>query len=109
MALVEDVYKVTRAFPRSEVFALASQMQRAAVSVPANIAEGQARGYRAEYAHHLAVALGSLAELLTHIEIARRLGYVTAAEATRLADRADALRRQVNALRITLLARLPAK
>jgi four helix bundle protein len=106
MDIVEDVYRATHAFPRAELFALASQMQRAAVSVPANIAEGHTRGYTGEYAHHVAVSMGSLAELVTHIEIARRLGYLGSAEASELSDKADALGRQLNSLRAALRSEL---
>ena len=75
MDLVISVYSVTRGFPKTETFGLASQMQRAAVSVPSNIAEGH--GLKQTHAHsrHLAIASGSLAELQTQIEISRRLGY----------------------------------
>jgi len=107
VGLVEEVYRATRAFPRSELFALTSQMQRAAVSVPANIAEGQVRGYAGEYLHHLAIAHGSLAELLTHIEIARRLGYLPDTQATALAGKAESLSRQINALRAALGTKYP--
>ena len=75
MDLVISVYSVTRDFPKSEMFGLASQMQRAAVSVPSNIAEGHALKQTQAYARHLAIASGSLAELQTQTEIARRLGY----------------------------------
>jgi four helix bundle protein len=105
--LVEEVYGATRAFPRSEVFGLTGQMQRAAVSVPANIAEGQVRGYTGEYVHHLAMAHGSLAELLTLIEIAQRLSYLTNEQAAELAGRAEALSRQINALRGALGTKYP--
>ena len=107
MDLVEDVYRATLAFPRTEVFALASQMQRAAVSVPSNIAEGQVRGYTGEYTHHLAIAHGSLAELLTHVEIALRLGYLTSEEAAQLATKAESLSRQINSLRVALGTKYP--
>lgn len=71
--LAQRVYAITRTFPRSETYGLASQMQRAAVSVPSNIAEGHARQHLKEYLHHLSIALGSLAELETQFEIAVRL------------------------------------
>ena len=107
VSLVEGVYGATRAFPRSELFGLMGQMQRAAVSVPANIAEGQVRGYTGEYVHHLAMAHGSLAELLTLIEIALRLGYLTAEDAAQLANKAESLSRQINALRGALGTKYP--
>src|SRR5215212_10628 len=77
--LVGDVYRLTQDFPPHETYTLASQMQRAAISVPSNIAEGHAREHLKEYLHHLSIAQGSLAELDTQLEIARRLGYSSAA------------------------------
>jgi four helix bundle protein len=76
MELMENVYAATRSFPREEVFGLTTQMRRAAVSVPANIAEGAARSGAKELVRFLAIAAASLSELDTHVEIARRLGYL---------------------------------
>ncbi|QNP41576.1 four helix bundle protein [Lysobacter solisilvae (ex Woo and Kim 2020)] len=76
MALVEWVYRVTAQFPDSERLGLTMQLRRAAVSVPSNIAEGAARRSTAEYLRFLSIARGSLAEISTQIEIARRLGYL---------------------------------
>jgi four helix bundle protein len=75
MKLVEQVYVLTRAFPKHELYGLASQMQRAAVSIPSNIAEGRTREHLKEYLQHLSIARSSLAELETQLEIATRLGY----------------------------------
>ncbi|MBM3933917.1 MAG: four helix bundle protein [SAR202 cluster bacterium] len=72
--LVKDIYRITRAFPATETYALSNQMQRAAVSIPSNIAEGYARRRDKEYSHFLSIAQGSLAELDTQLEIARQLG-----------------------------------
>jgi len=74
--LVIECYKATRDFPSTERYGLTSQLQRAAVSVPANIAEGKGRGFNGSYVNHLAIANGSLCELETHIEIAKQLGYL---------------------------------
>jgi four helix bundle protein len=76
MDLVTRVYRITRAFPKSEIYGLASQMQRAAISIPSNIAEGHGLKQSLGYARHLAIASGSLAELETQLEIASRLGYL---------------------------------
>jgi len=74
IALVGSIYRITAAFPRDEQFGLISQMRRAATSVPANIAEGAARGGIRELIHFLSIASGSLSELDTHIEVAKTLG-----------------------------------
>ena len=76
--LVTQTYRITKTFPKSELFALANQMQRAAVSVPSNIAEGSGRGSRTEYLQFLRIAAGSLAELETQYVIAERLEYINA-------------------------------
>jgi four helix bundle protein len=77
IALVANVYVVTRSFPREELYGLTSQVRRAAVSVPSNIAEGQARLTPGEFRHFLGIARGSLAELDTQLIIAEKLGYLT--------------------------------
>ena len=80
MLLVEKVYRMTRTFPPDERFALTSQIQRAVVSIPSNIAEGQARQSTAEFRQFLSVAMGSRAEVETQTMIAVQLGYVTQAQ-----------------------------
>jgi len=75
MDLVIAIYGLTRGFPKYETYGLASQIQRAAVSIPSNIAEGHALKQTLAYARHLAIASGSLAEIETQLEIATRLGY----------------------------------
>ena len=79
MNLAVVVYRVVKELPQSERFELSSQMRRAAVSVPSNVAEGQSGGEDGRYIHHLRVALGSLGELDTQLEIAARLAMLPAA------------------------------
>jgi four helix bundle protein len=74
--LVEHVYRISREWPKDEQYGLTNQVRRAAVSVPANIAEGQGRSGPRELAHHLSIALGSLAEMETLLLIAQRLDYI---------------------------------
>src|SRR5882724_917493 len=75
MDVAEQVYDLTKAFPDCERFGLISQLRRAAVSVPANIAEGNARSSTKEYLRYLSIAVGSLAEVETFLELALRLAY----------------------------------
>ena len=98
MDLVVQMYRITRAFPRSEVYGLASQMQRASVSVPSNIAEGQALKQTQAYLRHLAIASGSLAELETQLEIAHRLGYLLPADQS-VFEKTSEVGRMLSALR----------
>ena len=79
MQLVTEVYRVTGGFPDTEKFGLVSQMRRAAVSLPSNIAEGAGRGTDKEFSRFLQIARGSLFELETQIEIATRLGLINQA------------------------------
>ena len=90
MELVTDVYKITRAFPKEEVYGLTSQLRRAAISVPSNIAEGQGRKGDGEFKHFLRISLGSLMEVETQIMISERLGYLNPSAAqTLLRDTAE--------------------
>jgi four helix bundle protein len=75
--LVTEIYQATRQFPRDELYGLTSQLRRAAVSVPSNIAEGQARFSRKEFHHFLSQARGSLVEIETQLIIAQNLGYLS--------------------------------
>jgi four helix bundle protein len=77
MALVTVIHKITRSFPKEEMFALSSQVRRAAMSIPFNIAEGQGRSSNLEFRHFLSNALGSLMEVETALQIARNLEYIS--------------------------------
>ena len=98
MALTESVYRLTRTYPRDELFGLTSQTRRAAVSVPANIAEGHGRGTRQSYAAFLRIARGSLKELETHLLIAERVGLLNHGDATVALEEADQLGRMLGQL-----------
>ena len=76
IVLVTKIYSVTKSFPKEETYGLTSQIRRAAVSVPSNIAEGRRRGGETEFRQFLRIAFGSLSEVETQLEIARQLGYV---------------------------------
>jgi four helix bundle protein len=76
MDMVAEVYRVSRDWPKEELYGLTSRLRRAAVSVPANIAEGRGRGGSTEYSRYLSIAYGSLCELETHLYIAQRLAYL---------------------------------
>ena len=105
MDLVEQVYRLTRAFPKDEPYGLTNQLRRAAVSIPSNIAEGQARTHVKEYLHFISTAKGSLAEVQTQLEIAARLSYITPEQPQPIPEQADALSRQLYALRNKLAER----
>jgi len=76
LALVTELYEVTKAFPREEIWGLSSQLRRNAVSIPSNIAEGFARRSKDDYGRFLLIATGSLYEMQTQLDIAQNLGYL---------------------------------
>lgn len=75
IALCKDIYKLTASFPDREIYALSSQMRRAAISIPSNIAEGRNRASRKDYCHFLQIAYGSASELETQLLISKELSY----------------------------------
>ncbi len=81
MKLVKDVYALTKKFPQEERFGLTSQVQRAVVSIPSNIAEGHGRYSKSEFANFVSISHGSLNEVRTQIRIAQMLGYISDNEA----------------------------
>jgi four helix bundle protein len=96
--MVVDIYKLTGKFPRNESFGLASQIQRAMVSIPSNIAEGHARGTSREFHHFLSITLGSTAELETQLIIAAKLDYLELTTANEMLERVDKLGKMIRAL-----------
>ena len=77
MSFVEDIYGLTKGFPEEEKYGLTAQLRRASVSIPSNISEGAARNSKKEFEHFLYIGLGSVAEVETQLELARRLNYAT--------------------------------
>ena len=98
MQFVTDLYRVTQEFPREELYGLTSQMRRAAISIPSNIAEGQARYSPKEFRQFLSHARGSLVEVETQLGIAMNLGYLTPSRGLVLTRQTDELGRLLNAL-----------
>ncbi|MFN8710381.1 MAG: four helix bundle protein [Planctomyces sp.] len=106
MDLVVACYEAAKSFPADERFGLTTQLQRAAVSVPANIAEGHGRDHTKEFLNHLSIAYGSLMEVETHIQIAQRLEYVAECVAKEILLRTAELGRMLNGLQRSLKNRL---
>ena len=98
IGLIKDVYVLTRGFPDLEKFGLAGQLQRAAVSVPSNIAEGQVRQHTKEFKQFLYVARGSLAEVDTQLTIAVELGFADRDAEGPIREKLDEVRRMINGL-----------
>ena len=96
MRLVAEVYRVTKEFPKEELYGLTNQLRRAAVSVPSNIAEGQGRDSTKEFLHHLSIARGSLYETETQLLIARQLDYIKQADADSLFATIASIGRLIN-------------
>ena len=106
MKLTEDIYRTTESFPSRETYALANQLQRAAVSIPSNIAEGNARNSTKDYLRFISISQGSLAEAETQLELAHRLGYIPQAELLCLLEQTNEVGRMLHGLRSALAAKL---
>jgi four helix bundle protein len=104
-ALALEVYRATAGFPAEERFGLTSQMRRAAVSVPANVAEGCGRGSDADFGRFLQIALGSASELEYHLILARDLGFIAPAEHQTMEEAATEVKRMLSGLLKSLKAR----
>lgn len=98
MNLVEQVYQASKQFPKEELYGLTSQVRRSAVSIPSNIAEGQARKSTAEFLNFLSIANGSRAEMETQIQLALRLKYVTNDTAQSILSLSEEVNRLLNGL-----------
>lgn len=105
MDLVVMSYQLTKQFPKSEDFGLSSQLRRAAVSVPANIAEGRTRRHQKEFLQFLSIANGSLAELETHLQIAQRLKYINEKQLAEVMGRAGEIGKMLSGLRSSIESR----
>src|SRR5881628_2710921 len=106
MDLVELVYTATRSWPKEEIYGLTSQVRRAVVSVPSNIAEGQGRTSTREFLHHLSIAYGSLREVETQVLVAQRLGYLPQELTDRLLASTGEVGRLINGLSRSLSERV---
>jgi len=102
MNLLEMIYLQTRNFPKEEIYGLTSQVRRAAVSIPANIAEGNGRTSRKEYLHFLYIANGSMKELETHLLIAERLNFLPKETLEKIQTKLQTVGQLLTALRKSL-------
>ena len=98
MTLVEEIYRVTRAFPSDERFGLTSQIRRASVSIPSNIGEGKRRKRQPVFVNHLDIALGSQAEVEVQLEIAKRIGLLAPDDYHRIQAIVEEVGRMLNGL-----------
>ena len=98
------VYQLLEKFPRNEQYGLVSQMQRAAVSIPSNIAEGRERQSDRDFSRFIVIALGSLAELETQLLISQRLGYLTESDLQTITPQADEIGKMLRGLHKKLIA-----
>ena len=93
MELVEEIYKLTKTFPADEKYGLISQMNRAAVSIPSNIAEGAGRYSNKDFSHFISISIGSMFELNTQLVLSERLGFIDNTQCEKLQESLDNLQR----------------
>jgi len=104
LALAEQAYRLTQAYPRSELFGLTAQIRRAAASIPANIAEGWGRSSRRELRRFLTIAMGSLKELETHLILSQRVGLLNPEQLQPVLQETEILGKQI----LTFMRKLEA-
>ncbi len=109
MGLVKATYQLTATFPREERYGLAAQMQRCAVSIPSNVAEGNARHSLRDYARFIAIASGSLAELQTQLQLAVDLELADAASVSAVLATSESVGRMLYRLRQALIEKLQSR
>ena len=102
MDLAAECYKVTKTFPKDELFGMTSQIRRAAASIPANIAEGQGRDHTKEFLNFLSIARGSLMEVQTHLLLAQRVGLLNEADLQALLTLCERISQMISRLRQAL-------
>ncbi len=105
MDLVTDIYKITAMFPSDERFGLSAQARRAAVSIPSNIAEGHGRKSTGAYINHISIAVGSLMELETQLQIAARLNFLAQNDVITLLIHTDEIGKMLSGLKKSLSAK----
>jgi len=105
MDLVEESHRLTKRLPKAETYGLCSQIQRAAISIPANIAEGHGRKHLGDYLHHLSIANGSIMELETHVFLIQRLSFVAPDEIERALELTGEVGRMLAGLTRSLTAK----
>lgn len=98
LILVSAIYKISEAFPAREMYGLTSQIRRAAVSIPSNIAEGQARQHTGEFVHFLHIALGSLAEVDTQLELAVEMDFTSREQIETCNQQIEEIRKMLHVL-----------
>jgi len=108
MLIVKEIYRITNKFPAREKFGIISQMQRCAISIPSNIAEGCSRNSEKEYKRYLEIAMGSSFELETQLIISADLAYIKTEQLENLITKLNILQKQINTL-ITIITNSQAK